>query len=266
MSSIIGGYPSLETVANLVRVFLNDFQNGGAGYITTDDPTVSPQTLPGLNSSLRELYRELRNVGVPRLIRDNVQVNIPANGATGPGVQTYLAFTGYFDGMTLQTSPVLPPDMMYPVELWEQQTGQSLPFVRMSQPQYGLPSRNQTFALGEWEWREDQLNFVGTLSPVTIRMRYAAALTQFISPVTYSTTYIPILDCEEAVAYKTAYKIAFAMSGLTPAVADLKQSAIDAMFQLKNENIRRQQSQEFTREPYASGHINEAASSNSNIL
>jgi hypothetical protein len=270
-----GGYPSLDSIMQLVRVFLNDWQAGvtgtpGEGQITTNSPTLSPQTLPALNSAIRELYRELRNIGAPRLIRDNVQANLPVNGLTGCGVQTFLSFNGYFDGLTLQPSPVLPSDMLFPVELWEQQTGQALPFVRMSQPQFGLPSRNQTFALGEWEWREDQLNFVGTLSPVTIRMRYMAALTQFPINTVFASTFIPVLDCEEVVAYKTAYKIGFAMDGLTPAIADLKQSAIDAMTALKLQNIRRQQTQEFDRSPYASGTTNGNSSgnssSNSNIL
>jgi len=158
--SLTGGYPTLETVMNLVRVLLNDWQAGatntpGEGQITTDNPALSPQTLPALNSAIRQLYRKLRNVGNPTLIKDNVQVNLPANSVTGPNIQTNLAFNGYFDGGVLNNLPVLPPDLIYPVELWEQQTGNALPFVRMHQPQFGLPSRNQTFALGDWEWRQD---------------------------------------------------------------------------------------------------------------
>src|SRR5258705_6137873 len=122
-----GGPPSLLNIMNLTRVFLKDWQSGrtstpGEGIITTDDATVSPQTLPALNSAIRWVYRKLRNVGDPRLIRDNVQVALPANGATGPTIQTYLAFTGYFDGLTLQVSPILPSDMLFPLVLWEQQT------------------------------------------------------------------------------------------------------------------------------------------------
>ena len=327
-----GGYPSLQVVMSSVRLYLNDWQKGatltpGEGKISTDDPIRSPQTLPALSSAIRELYRELRNVGAPRLLRDNVQANLPANGLTGPNVQTYLSYSGYFDGQTLQPSPVLPPDMMQPVRLWEQQTGNQLPFVPMRQPQFGIPSRNQTFALGDWEWREDRLWFVGALCPITIRMRYYAALAQFFPPeifitavsvsgttvtftaintltagqsvylcgyvsntalngittsvvsanstqftvtltgipnisdlgealpiVNYSfvfaSTFIPVQDCEEAVAYKTAAKIAKALSGVTPGTGDLDSKAQEAMFQLKNAITRRAQSVEYHREPY----------------
>ncbi len=334
LTTLTGGLPSLQTIADLVRVHLNDWQPGalstpGEGKITTDNPIKSPQTLTALSSSIRELYRELRNVGEPRLIRDNVQANLPANSVTGPNIQTYLSSAGYWDGGVLNPSPTLPSDMMKPLRLWEQQTTNltSLPFVPMKEPQFGLPSRNQTFALGEWEWREGNLWFVGTLAPVTIRMRYLAALTQFFPPqifvtavsvsgstvtftaantltagqsvylsgfvsntalngltvtvlsasatqftatitgtpnttdlgvalpvvnysLVFASTFIPIMDCEEAVSYKTAAKIIKALSGMTPQATDLSASAGEAMFQLKNAIARRGQTVEYNREPY----------------
>lgn len=270
MSTITTPYPSLETVMNLVRVYLNDWQPGatstpGEGQITTDNPSLSPQTLPALNSAIREVYRELRNIGAPSLIRDNVQIALPANAANGPNIQTYLSFNGYYDGVTLNPSPVLPADFMYPEYLWEQQTGSGLPFVPMTQPEAGLPSPfEQGFVLGMWEWRggatvtagtggSDALFFIGALCPITIRLRYRAALTQFVTPVAFATTYIPIMDCEEAVAAKTAFKIARALSGMVPSVTDLKQDAVDAMNALKLAYVRRAQTIEYSREPYDLG-------------
>jgi hypothetical protein len=257
--SLTGGYPTLETVMNLVRVHLNDWKAGataipGEGRITTDNPALSPQTLPALNSAIRELYRELRNVGNPTLIKDNIQVNLPPNSVTGPTVQTSLGFNGYFDGGVLLNPPILPLDLMYPVELWEQQTGNQLPFIPMKQPQFGLTSRNQTFALGEWEWRQDQINFSGALCPITIRMRYLAALTQFVSPLTFSAVQIPIMDCEDAVAYKTATIIGSSLSGVNTSTSRLEQRAENAMFQLRNAIARRAQTIQYHRQPYTGDH------------
>lgn len=274
-----GGPPSLETIANLVRVFLKDWQAGrnnvpGEGIITTDDPTVSPQTLPALNSAIRWVFRKLRNVGDPRMIRDNVQVALPANGLTGPSIQTYLAYNGYFDGLALNASPTLPADLMFPLELWEQQTGSlsNLNFVRMTQPQFGLPSRNQTFTLGEWEWRNAPTTnagltptpgtvnppaaiwFIGALAPITIRMRYICSMTTFATLVAadYPNVYVPIIDCEEAVAYRAAYIISSALSGMTPGAQTLKAEAEEAMQDLRNSVVRRQQATDYTRMPYQS--------------
>lgn len=264
-------YSSLETVMNLVRVYVNDWQAGatgtpGEGQISYDG---APQTLPALNSAIREVYRELRNVGDPTLLRDNVQVNLPANGATGPNIQTSLGLDGYFDGLTQQNSPVLPSDMMYPEDLWEQQTGTSLPFVKMYQPQGGLQSvLQQTVALGQWEWRGGKLRFVGSIAPITIRMRYYCALTQFltISAAAFPTTYIPIPDCEEAVAAKTAFKIARALSGMTPPVTDLKDDATQAMFELRNAIARRGQTIQYHRVPYGQDTHGNFSASNSNTV
>jgi len=262
MTAITTTYPSLETILNLARIYMNDWLNDGAGQITTD---TSPQTLPTLNASVRELYRQLRNVGSPTLIRDNVQIALPANGATGPGVQTYLSQQGYFDGLTLQANPKLPSDLLFPYELWEQQTGSGLPFVLMQQPQAGLPSViEQGGALVYWEWRGgasftagagggDALFFVGSIAPVTIRIRYQAAMTQFSGTIDFANTYVPVMDCEDALAYKVAYKISSAISGMTPPVQDLKANMESSLSDLKLEIIRRAQTIEYHRQAYATG-------------
>ena len=77
------GSTSLDTIMELVRSLVNDTQAGaenipGEGQIFTNNPAISPFTQPFLNSSIRELYRELRNVGEPVLIKDNVILtNLP---------------------------------------------------------------------------------------------------------------------------------------------------------------------------------------------
>src|ERR1700686_529787 len=106
------GSTSLATIMDLVRSLVNDTQAGvtntpGEGQIFTNNPLISPFTQPFLNSSIRELYRELRNNGDPVLIKDNVIflglpiINSPTQGGPGavdPAVQTMLTPTGYFDG------------------------------------------------------------------------------------------------------------------------------------------------------------------------
>src|ERR1039457_3988947 len=85
------GSTSLATIMDLVRALVNDSQAGvtgtpGEGQILTNNPAISPFTQPFLNSSIRELYRELRNVGDPVLIKDNIiitglpMLNSPVNG------------------------------------------------------------------------------------------------------------------------------------------------------------------------------------------
>lgn len=269
-TAITTTYPTLQVVADTVRLYQNDWQSGatgtpGEGQITTNN---SPQMMPALNAAIREMYRKLRNVGNPTLIRDNVLINLPANAATGPNIQTYLSQQGYFDGVTLQANPKLPSDLLYPLELWEQQTGNGTPFIPMSAPQAGLPPIwNQGLSLSVYEWRggasytpgtngQDALWFWGAICPITIRIRYQAALTQFLNPspsypLVFSSTYVPLMDCEDYLALSVAFKIARSISGMTPPVTDLKADMEAALNDLRIAITRRMQEIEFHRPSYA---------------
>jgi len=271
MPTVTTTYPTLQTVMDAVRLYQNDWQAGatstpGEGQITTN---TSPQVMPALNAAIREMYRKLRNVGSPTLIRDNVLIDLPANGATGPSIQTYLSQQGYFDGLTLNANPKLPSDLLYPLSLMEQQTGNNLPFVPMVQPQGGLPTAfDQGVYLQVWEWRGgatftagagggDALWFVGAIVPITIRIRYQASLTQFTNPypsypLDFTATYVPLMDCEDYLALSVAFKISRAISGMTPPVTSIKEDLDAALFDLQNAITRRAQEIDYHRQPYAS--------------
>lgn len=258
------GDTSLLTICNLVRSLINDTQPGvegfpGEGQIFTDDNGVSPFVQPLLNSAIRELYRELRNVGQPTLVKDNVliigltPVNSPTYGlgATDPAVQTYLGFDGYFDGLTLNSVLVMPGDVITMEAVWERQNNSNNPFIPMGQPEMGLPSRYQTPALGQWEWRNDKIWMVGSTQTRDLRLRYWCALPQFFSStLDFASTYVPIIDCVDAVAYKTATKYATMLG--SPGMADLKLESIEQMRQLKLQSVRRQQAMDYARPPYGS--------------
>jgi hypothetical protein len=241
---------------------VNDTQAGatdtpGEGQIFTNNPLISPFTQPFLNSSIRELYRELRNVGQPTLIKDNIiliglpPINSPVNGLAqaDPAVQTYLSVGGYFDGVSLWPNLTLPEDLLYPERVWERQTDSNDVFLPMTQVTFGLPSRAQVWCLNEWEWRNDNINFLGALQERDIRLRYYAALPQFFSEtLDFTSTYVPIMDCTDAVAYKTAVKYARMLG--SPGLTDLAAEAAQQMFQLKNANTRRSQSVNYERIPF----------------
>ena len=263
-------FASLETVANLVRSLINDTQAGltntpGEGQIFTDNPAVSPFVQPFLNSAIRQLYRELRNVGDPQLIFDNVIVeglpplNSPTNGvgAPDPTVQTILSVNGYFDGVELWPAFLLPSNMLYPTFCWERQTGTNDNFQPMMQSQDGLPGSQQSITLGKWEWRNNNINFQGATTYRDLRMRYYGALPQYFSPtLDLNTVFVPIMDSTDALAYMAATMYARMLG--SPGLADLAAESKNQMFQLKNAVTRRAQSVEYQRQPFgnSSGDIN----------
>jgi hypothetical protein len=256
-----GSYPSLEGIANLIRSLVNDTQAGltgtpGEGQIFTDNPAVSPFVQPFINSAIRQVYRELRNIGAPTLIKDNVIIPglTPINGPNGyrqpdPSIQTYLSYGGYFDGSTINGNLVLPGDLLFPEEVWERHTNTNNTFVKMRQEESGMGSRPQQPTLINWEWRNDNIWFVGSTEHRDVRLRYYCSLPQFFSPtLDFSSTFVPVLDSLDAIAYKGA--VLYARMLGTPSLPDLITEAKEQMFQLKNQFVRRTQSTDYRRIPY----------------
>ena len=256
-------YPSLNAIMNLVRALVNDSQAGasgtpGEGQIITDDPTISPFTQPFLNSAIREVYRELRNVGQPTLIKDNVIIsglpvmNSPVNGSAtpDPAVQVNLGFGGFFDGVEMWANFMLPQDVLYVEKVWERETQTNNPFVQMTQPEFGIPGFGlQGPSFVTWEWRGDAIWMPGATTSRDLRLRYYCAFPQFFSQeLDFDAVFVPILDSIDAIAYKCASKYATMLG--SPGKAEIAAEAKEQMFQLKNANTRRMQSQTFMRQAY----------------
>ena len=258
-------YPTLQTVMDLARVHLNDWQAGltstpGEGQITTDNLTASPQTLPSLMSAIRSCFRKLRNAGAATLIKDNVQVLLPAiNPLVNPPntqVQTNLNYKGFFDGYNQVNSGTicLPQDFMFPLDVSEQQPiSSNLPFQPMQRAQHGLMSQVQGFFNGQYEWRGDALWFPGTLTPILTKLRYKTA-TVVINPTDdFASTTIPIFDCEEYVAWQVAYLVTDALEGETPtnmSSVNCKKEADEAMLDLKTAYVLQAQTTNYRRPTY----------------
>ncbi len=269
------GDTSLLNICNLVRALINDSQAGatgtpGEGQVFTDDPSISPFVQPLLMSGVRALYRELRNVGDPSMVYDNYIISgvTPVDGAYGlaqpdPATQVNISQNGYFDGTQIWPDLALPNNMLYLERVWERQSGTSNTFTEMTQSQFGLNSRPQQPTLMEWEWRNYQLWMVGSTQTNDLRLRYWGSLPTYYSPtLDFATTYVPIIDCTDAVAYKVAVMYARMLG--SPGLADLVGEAKEQMFQLKNAVTRRAQSIEYTRVPY--GNYSNSDTNNSYFL
>ena len=141
----VGGsnqYPSLETIAQLFRASINDTMAGltdtpGEGLIMTD---INPDTLTFLNSAIRDVYSDLRNVGDPELLLDNyVLLNLPPiNSALGVGVQNpaaqcSLQVVGFFDGLQMWPQWTLPVSSTAVLRVWERLSGTNNQFSPMEQ-------------------------------------------------------------------------------------------------------------------------------------
>ena len=269
----IGGnstFPSLNVIANLARSKVNDDKAGatgtpGEGQILTNT-SVTLQNF--MNSAIRDVYRDTRIMGQPTLIGDNyVLYNLPpvnsplGVGVANPAVQVALQFTGYFDGMLNWPNFLLPGNLLYPVKMWERQSnaGQasSIGFSPMKQATGALPPRQQMQLLGEWEWRGDGIWMNGATQYRDVRLRYIFTFADLVSPtINWATTYVPILDCQEAVADKIAVLYSARLGGT--ALADARIDAKASILKLRQQITRDRQMIDYTRPPFGAGRAESA--------
>jgi len=235
-------YDTAEYILNLARAITNDAAQTIAGSILSDS---QPYTIVMLNSCFRDLQRELVNRGVETFVKEAIITGLGQATTNDPSVQTYLAYTGYFDGTALQVSPVLPPDMIMPIRLWERQTGMTTaPFLQMLPTNDGLPTIAQTGRLSWWEWKNDAIYFVGATQSNDVRLRYW----QFMSDVVDGTTVIPIFDCANCLAHKVAKEFGSARG--SSLAAYMQQEEQRYLQQIVNRTARKKQRGQHRRRPY----------------
>lgn len=253
----LGGYPTVATITNLVRSDVRDDMPGltgqvGEGQILVDNTSISVTMANFFNSALRELCREMRIFSTPRLIVDNfIMSNIPPmNGPLGfqvadPSVQVSIGFGGYNDGgNVLQTAWSLPPSLYEPLRLWERQTSSNNTFADMGEPSNGLLGVYQTNGFGRWEWRQDMVVLPGSLDYRDLRLRYAMLVSAvFLTGIDPTNTYVPILDCEEAIARKIDRMYALRQGGAMYPMAKTESDLATTSF--LNQIVHQMQGQEY---------------------
>jgi hypothetical protein len=196
---VVGAIPYSQgtDITTLVRALCNDQQ----GQLFTDQIL-----LPYVNSAYRQIQIALANVGMQTFTEDEDIVTIPAVTTVDPGQQVWLAFTGIGGNVTPSNEPVLDQNLIEPIALFERITGSTDQFIPMLDltSHGGLPSVPQGFRLRFWEWRQDQINFVGATNSTDIRIRSKIGMQPFnvVNGVISGT--LLILGALDAVAYTAA--------------------------------------------------------------
>jgi len=247
-------FPSLLDIANLVRSFVDDDKRGatgtaGEGQILTNNNTL-PQSVTlqnFMNSAIREVRRDCGIMGQPTFIRDNYLLlglppvnSVLGVGVMNPAAQQSLTFTGFFDGLVINPNFLLPADLLQPLELWERLTGTPAEFSQMRQSTGPLQPRNQVFALRDWEFRGNAVWFNGAIQSRDVRMRYIGSLASLAAPsIDWSMTFVPIPDCQEAVADKIAVRYGRRLGSAQ--IQDLVTQADRSMLRLRQTVVRARQ-------------------------
>ena len=252
----IGGsnlYPSLESIASLFRAQINDSFAGatdtpGEGVVM---PDTNPDLLVFMNSAIRDVYSDLRNVGDPELILDNyVLLNLPPVNAAmnppNPAVQVSLSYYGYFDGQIYWPQWTLPAGCIQIEKVSERWSNTNGPFNPMTPAAGGLAQTRQTQWLGSWETRQGALWMPGSLVYEDLSIRCRITFPDNLGPsINFSTTYVPILNCQNSVVAKmlVLYSKRFSPEQYPMAVAEDERM----LFKLRLEVVRELQNTEYQR-------------------
>ena len=259
----VTNFPSIQTITNLVRSDVRDDMAGatntiGEGQILVDNLTTSLTMSNFFNSAVREYCRKMRIINAPMLIADNYIIPDipPMNGPMGfqvadPSVQVYVGANGYFDGTQWLSAYALPQGVFQVVRCWERENSSNDVFSDMGEPSDGMAGTYQTNGWGRWEWRQNMCCFPGSLDFRDLRIRYLMILNAiFIASVNPATTYLPLMDCEEAIA-RIIDRLYAARQGGT--MWEMRKAEADAaMYDVLNEENHRKQGTNYPTLAYGS--------------
>lgn len=182
-------YDIVNTALNSARVRMNDALNTLTPTGGTMLQNTAAFTQQVANNAYRRLQEFLANQGYSKVTSEVVLLSVVAAGNSDPAYQAFIDWTGYFDGTTLQTAPVLPQDLIMVNDLWERVTGAAVPtFNTMDRVLNGLPAIAKSTTNKVWEWRDDRVYMPGATGLTDIRVRYASYLPDFVDNSPTATT------------------------------------------------------------------------------
>lgn len=191
---------------NAAKMRLNDIlptlQPFNRGILQTNQDF----TQQGVNNAWSKLRQFVSGEGLTKT-KDETILSIPIINVTvqnDPSKQVWIDWTGYNDGVSLNSSVFLPQDLIQPLKCWERQTGSLGIFVDpgMEYILDGLPMvPHQNWNL-RWEWRNNKLYMPGATQQTDLRIRYLRFDGAFVDttapPVRWFEQTIPIIDCLDA--------------------------------------------------------------------
>ena len=250
---VLGGsaYGTVADILKRARVILNDAKDPG-GDILQD-------TYPGAISLVQIAYeniqKELASVGAEVFTDYIWLLSVPIVPTVDPEARIIITDSGsnliYADhvGDVAYAAPLLPPDMIVPLKLWERQHGSHGFTAEMKENNDGLLNIAQSLSLIDWEWGayqgNDCLMLRGAQQVQDIKIKY---LKQFWT-VAAVTDPVPIRGVDNAAAYQVAKIFAAARGALI--ADDFYKEGQNEIFLLQSIAVRKSQRQRARRIPYS---------------
>jgi hypothetical protein len=221
--------------------------------------------LPTVNLAWRKVQKKLALKGHPRVENTVILTSFPVVANLDPGVECYINWQGFFDGVTFRTPatlagcPVLPQDFISPLRWWERQSVSGAtptnPNLNVFRPMHPAPNGLRSRSKASWnkyfDWREDAIYFAGSIVAMDVKTRYAAYLPDIAPGASFATTPVPILGSAESLANYSA-AIFVAPRGNPLLVPGFEAAGDAAIDQITNSYSKLQQRVSYSRQGWGS--------------
>ena len=248
-------YDSVQFVLQTARAWVKDKMPTLVSYSGNLLDRTNADTQAMANAGWRRLQEFLTSAGFSALTGDTVIIGLPVCLSTDPSDQVFIAWSGCSDGINIYTAPTLPENLMYPLKVWERQSGIDMPFIEppMELMLDGLPTAPKGILNRRWEWREDAIWVPGAQQITDLRIRYIKYMADFkdVGAVQWFDQLVPIVHASDALA---AFIVAQVIGETNPVAA---QAAVDAgeaaARKLINRDVKAKQRVNVRRQPRSGG-------------
>ena len=141
---------------------------------------------------------------------------------------------------------VLPDDFIVPIELFEKDKGQDDSYYRFVYQRDFLPNRMPSNELGVWVWREQNINFVGSIMDKAVRVRYYRLMTAIVG----NNTPIELTHALNYLSYHTAALAAEHIGQNRTKAIDLEAQAVVKLNKLLKKEVKQNQARPARRRPF----------------
>jgi hypothetical protein len=238
-------YPTAEEVLQATRVKINDAAISIDGDILAD---TQPFVFPMLEERYEYFQDRLIQAGVNTYSKYGTINAVPVIAVADPATQIQIDYVGCFDGLHNTDQPVIPVDLLEPLEFWERQNvaGENTnPWREMKQASDSISTRAQTSTFGIWDWEDDTLFLPGATQVNDLKLKYLAYAPQITGP----DSVLLMARCKPAMASLMAEAVCKARGGLESAAA-FKTDAEAAIQAIIARTAEKEQYASFVRRPF----------------
>jgi len=176
---------------------------------------------------------------------DDLQDSLQDNG-----INTIEEITGVISVglgvVSLAAAGTLPSDLLDPIELLEMAPGATEWIPMNNRTGVGLPIRPQVDMLGDWEWREDDIKFVGSTAARSVQIRYMKTF----APLTGGGSALQSQKYRNYMSSRTAALVMALVLKDMETAQILQNDADVALQQLVSTGVKAEQGQPVRRRPY----------------